>query len=192
MNRSKVLSLVLLAVLLAVLPAAMSSGDVVHDIAIEPAQNHAGDYYLKIDEIRGESRAAGFEGQIEVLSLSWGTSQTGRTGSGAGAGKATFREFTITKKTDTASVPLIEAATIGQMIPEAVLQVRSVGGDESRDYFTVTLTNVTVVSFESGGSSGERPIEQLSLRYETVGFEHKGADGETFEFGWDLERNTRL
>jgi type VI secretion system secreted protein Hcp len=164
----------------------------VHDVAIEPAQNHAGDYYLKIAEIRGESRAAGFEGQIEVLSLSWGTSQTGRIGSGRGAGKATFKEFTITKKTDTASVPLIEAATIGRMIPEAVLQVRSVGGDESRDYFTVTLTNVIVVSYESSGSSGERPIEQLSLSYETVEFEHKSVDGETFEFGWDLKRNTKL
>lgn len=47
-------------------------------------------------------------GRFEVLAFSWGASQldSSHTG-GGGAGKATFKELTITKKTDTSSPELM-------------------------------------------------------------------------------------
>ena len=44
------------------------------------------DYFLKIDGIVGESKDSKHRGEIDLMSWSWGASQTGSSSAGGGEG----------------------------------------------------------------------------------------------------------
>ena len=60
------------------------------------------DMFLKIEGINGESQDAKHKGEIDVLSWSWGASQSATThmGGGGGSGKASFQDIHVTKYID--------------------------------------------------------------------------------------------
>ena len=60
------------------------------------------DYFLKLDGISGESKDSKHKGEIEVLSFSFGETQSGRcgTGGGGGAGKVQMSDFSFTARDD--------------------------------------------------------------------------------------------
>ena len=83
------------------------------------------DMFIKIDGIKGESTDDKHKDEIDVLAWSWGMSQSGTTGTGGGAaGKVSFKNLTITKRTDRASPSLMLACSNGKHIKEATLTVR--------------------------------------------------------------------
>src|SRR5579875_1579317 len=90
------------------------------------------DFFLNLsNDIKGESVDANHKDQIQVMSFSWGASQTtsvAGTG-GSGAGKANLAEFNIMKTYDKASVPLFKALLKGTHIDTGVLTASKAGGD---------------------------------------------------------------
>ena len=56
------------------------------------------DYFLKIEGIEGESLQKGHEKQIEIMSFSWGESNTGSFAGnlGGGSGKVSMNDFHFT------------------------------------------------------------------------------------------------
>ena len=124
------------------------------------------DAFLKM-EIKGESVADGHKDEIEVLSWSWGVSQTGTThrGSGGGAGKANVSDLTITKYVDAASPTVMLACCNGKHFDEVVLTVRK-AGEKPLDYLVYTLNEVIITSVQTGGSSGSDQVtESMSLNF---------------------------
>lgn len=79
------------------------------------------DAFLKLDGITGS--AAG--GEIPLESFSWGVSNSssGAAGSGGGAGKAAFQDFTFTAQAGKQSAKLFGAAAQGMRINNATLTV---------------------------------------------------------------------
>jgi type VI secretion system secreted protein Hcp len=156
------------------------------------------DCFLKIDGIPGESEDAKHKDEIEVLSYSWGVSQTGTFGSGGGggAGKAVFQDFHFVSGLQKSSPKLFLACATGQHIKEAVLTCRS-AGEVQAEFYKMTLTDVLVSSYQHGGSaeSGESvPIEQTSLNFAKIRTDYtqrnaKGSIGGTFSAEFDLKRN---
>jgi type VI protein secretion system component Hcp len=69
------------------------------------------DVFLKLGDIKGESKDSKHAGEIEVLSWSWGVSQTGSMGhgGGGGAGKANFSDLSVMHQFDKASPNLMKA-----------------------------------------------------------------------------------
>src|SRR5262245_54497218 len=136
----------------------------------------ATDYYLKIDGIEGESEDDKHKGAIELQSFSWGETQQGTMafGGGGGAGKVQFQDIHCASHTSKASPKLAIACATGQHIPKVVLTVRKAGGNQE-DYYKVTLTDVLVSSYQSGGSEGANavPMDQFSLNFATIEFEYK-------------------
>ena len=67
----------------------------------------AADYFLKIDGIKGESLDDKHKDEIDVLSFSWGVSQTGTLayGGGGGEGKATFTRLQLRAQRSTSPRP---------------------------------------------------------------------------------------
>ncbi len=63
----------------------------------------AGEMFLKLGDITGESKADGHVGEIEIMSWSWGATQSGSTRSisGSTAGKVNVQDLTFTKLMDT-------------------------------------------------------------------------------------------
>jgi type VI secretion system secreted protein Hcp len=136
----------------------------------------ASDFYLKIDGIDGESTSDQHAGEIEILSFSWGVSNSGSmsSGSGGGAGKASFQDISFVRRLDKASPKLMLACATGQHIPSAILVCRKSGGDgRSEAYYKITLNDILVSSVStSGNSGGDLPTESFSLNFAKIEWEY--------------------
>lgn len=158
------------------------------------------DYFLKMDGIQGESQDAKHKGEIEIESFSWGLSQTGTLafGGGAGAGKVQFQDFHFTTRVSKASPSLMLGCATGQHIKEGTLIARKAGGDQV-EFIKITLSDILVSSYQSGGSSGSEalPTDQFSLNFAKVDFAYypQRPDGTVdlaVRGGWDLKANKKV
>jgi type VI secretion system secreted protein Hcp len=124
------------------------------------------DYFLKVDGVPGESADAKHKGEIDVLAVSWGVSQTGSPakGGGVGAGKAVFDDLLVVARTSKASPALWLACAQGKHIKTAVLTCRR-AGKAPVEFLKITLSDVLVASYELDGSDEEPPLDQVALAY---------------------------
>lgn len=155
------------------------------------------DYFLKIDGIDGESTDSKHKNEIDVLSWSWGETQSGTMagGGGGGAGKVAMQDFHFVMKVNKASPKLLQACACGEHIKKAVLICRKAGKDQ-QEYLKITLSDLIVSSYQTGGSSGSDivPTDQISLNYSKIEFEYKeqkadGTLGGAVKGGWNLKEN---
>jgi type VI secretion system secreted protein Hcp len=160
----------------------------------------ASDYLLEIDGIKGESHDTKHPGTIEVESFSWGESNSGThgAGGGGGAGKVAFQDLHFHTNVNKSSPLLALACATGQHIKKAVLFVRKQGGDQ-QEFYTITLEDLLVSSYQSGGSSGGSaiPMDQVSLNFAKIKFEYKpqkpdGSLDSAVSAGYDLKANKKL
>jgi type VI secretion system secreted protein Hcp len=160
----------------------------------------ASDYLLEIDGIKGESRDDKHKDTLEIESFSWGANNTGSaaSGGGGGAGKVSFQDIHFTTRVNKASPILMLACATGQHIKKAVLFVRKQGGDQ-QEYYTVTMSDLLVSSYMSGGSAGSeaQPVDQFSLNFSQIKFEYKpqkpdGSLDSAVSAGYDLKANKKL
>ena len=156
------------------------------------------DMFLKMDGVEGESTDKTHGKEIDVLSWSWGASQSGSMAmGGAGAGKVVMQDFHFTKSVDKSSPKLFEALATGKHLKEAKLVLRSAGGSQV-EYLVITLSDVLVSSYSTGGSSGDdRPTESISLNFAQIKMSYveqdtKGSAGAAVEFGWDIKANKKV
>ncbi len=93
------------------------------------------DVFLKIEGIPGESADGSHKDEIDVMSYSWGVSQTGTAsyGGGMGAGKANFNDFHFMMRMNKATPKLMTSVATGEHIKGAVLSCRKAGGKQ-QDY----------------------------------------------------------
>ncbi|MFS0738587.1 type VI secretion system tube protein Hcp [Sphingomonas sp. 1P06PA] len=159
----------------------------------------AADMFLKLEGIKGESTDKAHKEWIDILSFSFGVSQSGTAsmGGGAGAGKASFQDLSITKRADASTPMLMLNCAAGTHIKQADLVVRKAGGNQE-EYYKVKMTNLLVSSFQNGGSDGDSvPIETLSMNYSKIEFEYRpqteqGTLGPPSKAGWDLKQNVKV
>jgi type VI secretion system secreted protein Hcp len=125
------------------------------------------DMFLKLADLKGESRDKDHKDETEVLAWSWGMSQSGTThsGSGGGAGKVSVQDLSITKYVDKASPMLQLACCNGQHFGEGLLTVRK-AGEKPLEYLKITMKEIIVTSISIGGSGGEdRLTENVTLNF---------------------------
>ena len=103
---------------------------------------------------------------IEIASFSFGvvnSTTIGSSSTGAGGGKATFHEFTVTKHSDAASSPLLLiAGDRGELLP--AVQILFMQNNSKDPYLTYNLQNVLVSSVH-WSSGGDRPSESVSFAF---------------------------
>lgn len=155
------------------------------------------DYFLKLDGIPGESTDAKHKGEIDVLAFSWGVSQAGSSGRGVGvsAGKAIFEDLLVVARTSRASPKLWQACATGQHLKTAVLVCRK-AGKAPLEFLKITLTDVTITSYEIDSSDEELPLDQVALAFakvetEFVSVDPKGKAQPPVTTGWDLTKNAK-
>jgi type VI secretion system secreted protein Hcp len=157
------------------------------------------DYFLKIDGIGGESTDERHKEEIEILSFSWGETQTGTSvfGGGAGAGKVQMQDFHFTAAMSKASPVLFLKCAEGEHIKQAVLTARKAGGDQ-QEYLKITLTDVRITSYQTGASAGDIvPTDSFSLNFAKIEFEYKpqkpdGTMDAPVMGGYDLKLNRKV
>ena len=153
--------------------------------------------FLKLDDVLGESQARGHENEIEILSWAFAMSNSGTaaTAGGAGAGKVTFQDLSLTKLADTATPVLMLSTANGKVYKQAILTLER-AGERPFVYYRVTMENVIVTSVSTGGSGAEsRPTESISLNFAKVKVEYipmkaDGGAGTPVVFTWNLATNT--
>jgi type VI secretion system secreted protein Hcp len=156
------------------------------------------DYFLKLDGIPGESTDAKHKDEIDTLAFSWGVSQSGSSGpgGGGGAGKAVFDDLLVVARTSKASPKLLLACASGQHIKTAVLTCRK-RGKAPLEFLKITLTDVTVSSYEIDGSDDELPLDQIALSFAKVEMAYTPQDptgkaAPPVKAAWDLKKNAKV
>lgn len=158
------------------------------------------DAYLAIDGIEGDSTASKHKGDHDVLSYTWGATQSGtfHGGGGGTAGRVNMQDLTITKQLDGASPVLAQAVAEGRRIASARLTLRRAGGNKEK-YMDYVFTNVVISSIQQGGSAqgeGGVPIEEVGLNFSKIQwkFFKVGTDGKpqgAVVGCWDVQTNNR-
>jgi len=157
------------------------------------------DMFIKIGDLKGESKDSKHKEEIDVLAWSWGLSNSGsaHVGGGAGAGKVNIQDISITKYIDFSSTALQLACANGKHFPEATLTVRK-AGEHPLEYLKIKLTEVMITSVSTGGSGGEdRLTENVSINFAKVSLEYLkqkdtgAADGGPATFAWDIPANAK-
>ena len=109
----------------------------------------------------------------DVLSWSWGASQTitDTTGGGGGTGKVQLQDLHFVTRTSAASSKLFQACAQGKHLKDATLLIVDEKGAAVAE---LKLTDVLVSSFQTGGTGGEVPMESISLNYAAVTYRYTG------------------
>lgn len=159
----------------------------------------ATDMFMQLGSIKGESQDKTHKGQIDVLSWSWGASNSGsaHAGGGQGAGKVNVQDLSFTKYIDKATPDILLACCSGKHIPNALLTVRKAGG-EPLEYLQITMQDLIVTSVSTGGAASEdRLTETVTLNFAKVKVQYKeqtatGGVGDQPQMGWDVAANSKL
>jgi len=152
------------------------------------------DVFLKIDGIPGESADHKHKGEIDVLSYSWGVSQTGTSayGGGGGAGKANFHDFSFMMRMNKATPKLMQACANGKHIANAILTC-SKAGDKQQEYMSYKFYDLLISSYQTSASS-EEPTESISFNFAKMEMEYKEQDakgqlGGATNFKYNIKEN---
>jgi type VI secretion system secreted protein Hcp len=154
------------------------------------------DYFLKLEGIEGESHDSKHKNEIEIMSWSFGATQSGsmHSGGGGGSGKVAMQDLSITKIMDKASPKLMLACANGEHITKATLVARK-AGKEQQEYYKIVLSDVLVSSYNtSGHSQSGLPMDQVSLNFGKIECEYKeqktdGSLSGIIKTGYDLKQN---
>ncbi len=149
--------------------------------------------FLKLSGIEGESTDDKHKGEIEILSFSWGETNSGSIadGSGAGAGKVSFQDVHFAKKLDKSSVVLAKHAASGQHIEDGTLFIENRMGFEVAE---IKLTGILVTSVQQATGGGVQLNENFSLAFSKILYEYTpqkpdGTADAVVSFSWDVAAN---
>jgi type VI secretion system secreted protein Hcp len=146
--------------------------------------------YLVIDGVPGPSTSK--QNAIDVLSFSFGASQSVSTDAGGGlrSGRADVSHVTIMKVLDKTSPELFQHCTTGDFLDKVDLIYDKPMGDQQEDYFKLSMENAIITSIQLSGSN-ENPTESVSFAFKKIqvcynpeedgklkGFVQKGFDTE--------------
>ena len=155
------------------------------------------DMFLKITDVKGESKDKANPGECEIESFSWGATQLGTSshGTGAGGGKVSMNDFHFVMRNNSASPTLFLFCANGKHLKEAKLTCRK-AGEKQEKFLVVIMSDVLISSYQTGGSGGgEVPMDQISLNYSKIDIEYfaqneKGITASAGKKHWDMKTNT--
>lgn len=151
------------------------------------------DVVIKIDTIKGESKVAGHEGEIDIYSYSEGFSSCIPNSTSKITCKAVASTFNFLTPFDKSTIPLMMASVTARTLPFADISFIRPSGDSRFEFYRVHLESVTVVSVQESGSRGgdAKPTISISLSFARIAWQYTiqsstGAADEKVTGGWDF------
>lgn len=159
----------------------------------------ASDMFIKVGDIKGEAQDNAHKDEIDVLSWSWGMTQSGsaHSGGGGGGGKVKVHDLKFKKWVDKATPNLMMACSNGKHYPKAVLTVRK-SGENPVEYIKITMENVLIKSVITSSPAQEgaddNMKEDVVLNFSKVKTEYTpqekdGSAQAAINYGWDIAAN---
>jgi type VI secretion system secreted protein Hcp len=148
--------------------------------------------YLVIADRPGPSTSK--QDAIDILSFSFGASQTavigaGSSGGEARSGRASVSDVTIMKVLDKTSPLLFDDCVTGNYLKKVDIIYDKPMGDSQEDYFKIHMEDALITSIQLSGSS-ENPVESISFAFSKVKVsynpEDKGALQGFIDKGFDV------
>ena len=133
----------------------------------------AGNIFLFLDGIPGESSASGFENWININDFSLGATmevdQEARTGSGGGtSGAADPEDLSCSKKMSIATPVLLQCCASGAIIPRGKLIQCNIVNEQRVAVSDYCFGDSIITSVNLSGSGGGIPDESFTLNYGSV------------------------
>ena len=160
------------------------------------------DMFLKIvsmeGPIDGEALDDTHKDQIDLISWSWGMTQSGTThqSTGGGSGKVNVSDLSFKKYVDKATPNIIAHCCHGKHLKSLNLYIRKAGGDKQVEYFKINGETAMITSYHTGGDAdeSERLIEHVSINFRryTVDYTPQNDQGGAMaklSQGWDMAKN---
>ena len=153
------------------------------------------DYFLKIEGIPGESGDNKHMDEIQVLSFSFGESQSGTMafGGGGGAGKVQMQDFHFMMNVNKASPKLFLSCASGEHIKSAILTARKAGKDQ-QDYLVIKFTDILISQFQTNGDANANslPVDSIAFNFSEIDIDYKvqnvdGTLGASTKTGYSLK-----
>lgn len=151
--------------------------------------------YLYIDGVTGPSTHR--KGHIDILSFSWGVSQTSTYGAGASgmeakAGRADFSHLSIMKVLDKTTPILCDHCATGDILKKVYILYDKPVADHQQSYFRIWLKDALITSVQLSGSN-ENPTESVSFAFQAVEIAYApekddGSLDAAIRKGYDLEK----
>lgn len=126
--------------------------------------------YLIIKGVPGPSTSK--TNAIDILSFSFGASQTavigaGSSGGEARSGRANLQDVSIMKVVDKTSPQLFEDCVLGTYLDEVDIVYDKPLGSTQEDYYKIHMEDALITSIQHSGSS-ENPVESLSFAFSKI------------------------
>ena len=151
----------------------------------------AGDCFLKIDGIKGESTDDKHKEWIEVMSYSSGVSQPGAgdrsSGGAASSGRCSHQDFSIVKSLDTTSPTLDLKCCDGSHIAKVAVELCRATGSKEK-YMEYKMEDVIISSVSVGGGGGGLPTESVTFNYGKLTWNYIQTDHKTGEVKGNVEK----
>jgi type VI secretion system secreted protein Hcp len=132
------------------------------DVAVDQFLQFVGATSTGISAV-GESLDKAHPQTIAVNSVEFGVENPttiGTASGGAGAGKATFESFKVSKLVDSASPALFQSLTTGSHFPVMKLFVRRAGATTPSDYAIYEFRMVFITKIDVSGAAGEDALQE--------------------------------
>jgi type VI secretion system secreted protein Hcp len=158
------------------------------------------DAFLELQGITGESQKENHVGEIDIMSFSWGATNSSSVGTGTGAstGKVSVSDFSVMKSTDKSSPVIFQKCCDGSVIPQALVTLQRQVQGEATPYLVYTFTNVFVTSVQWSGSggAGDTPMESVAFCFEVGEVDYSpqnddGSESGAIHGGWDVGANVK-
>src|SRR5205823_6009848 len=123
-------------------------------------------------------------GYIDVLSYSWGVSNSVKAWEKQPAGTANVHDFTLVKRVDPASPDILTACVNGKKIGSVELGLYMASGDKSpKEFAQYKLSTCYITSVRPGGSDGgDHPLEEVCFNFAKAEYKYGEKKGD-FEVG---------
>ncbi len=128
--------------------------------------------YCRINEIKGNVTAKGYEGNIDLIDVDFGgikTSAKMKVGQKMDRmmSSPNFHQVTIIKRLDKSSISFFEHAHSGKVIPQVdILYVTT--GDPNFTYSKTTLKEVLISAYNDWHDGENHPTELIRLAYTKI------------------------
>ncbi len=157
-----------------------------------------GAVFIKFEGVDGESQDAEHKSWSDLDAFSHSISRPSAESGSTRTSGAVFHDFTISKELDKSSIKLQESASTGKFFPKVDIHITANTGEGRVTYYAYELTNVMVTSYSISGSgtSGQVPMEQVSLNFDAikVTYTEIGKDGGEkgkVEYSWNLVEGSK-
>jgi type VI secretion system secreted protein Hcp len=153
----------------------------------------ATDIFAKIGDIKGESADIKHKDEVEILSWSWGMTQSEGGSPGGGAGRTSFSDFQFTHRIDRASPLLMSACATGRHIKDATISNRKAGKGQ-QEYLIIKMNDILITSVQPSVNAAGDNVESVSVKLAKVDLEYRpqrpdGSPDAGVFFKFDIRNN---